>query len=352
MSLSNSKKTITQPYTILQISGENNKIKICSHIQKLDLKGNNNTIDGNDQNCKIDSIKINGNNNKAFLNQNCANVRQNVHGGINSISIGNTFPGINIHNDFIINNGNNRINNFNQAMDIFNMFGLNYMNMFNNMNYMFNMNNNSNNNYRNNNLNNYNMNNNNINNNNMNNNNLNNYMVNNIYSNNNFPNNNNLNNFRVNNNDWNNNFSNNNRVINHSNNNLNNNINNNRSNNNNNRNIQNCSNNNSNNNRTIKLKDIKNSIMASINVNTMSDFDKKKLELTLEMDEYQYKHIQKYESRKETECAICLNDFLGPDIIKAFYKCEHIFHKVCLLDWLKKSDSCPLCKHNLKDDIK
>ena len=88
------------------------------------------------------------------------------------------------------------------------------------------------------------------------------------------------------------------------------------------------------------------------NGGNLSEYDKKKKQLILEMDEYQYKHIQKYNSRKETKCVICLNEFLGLDIIKAFYKCEHIFHKVCLLDWLKKSDSCPLCKHNLKDDIK
>ena len=87
------------------------------------------------------------------------------------------------------------------------------------------------------------------------------------------------------------------------------------------------------------------------NGGNLSEYDKKKKQLILEMDEYQYKHIQKYDSRKETECAICLNEFIGVDIIKAFYKCEHIFHKSCLLDWLKKSDSCPLCNHNLKDDI-
>ena len=87
------------------------------------------------------------------------------------------------------------------------------------------------------------------------------------------------------------------------------------------------------------------------NDNNLSDFDKKKQDLFLEMDEYQYKHIQKYESRKETECAICLEQFKGIDIIKAFYKCEHIFHKVCLQKWLKRSNLCPLCKHDLTEDI-
>ena len=82
------------------------------------------------------------------------------------------------------------------------------------------------------------------------------------------------------------------------------------------------------------------------------EFDRKKQQLILEMDEFQYKHILKYDSRKETKCSICLNEFDRTDIIKSFYKCEHIFHKSCLLNWLKKSNICPLCKHDLKDDIK
>ena len=88
------------------------------------------------------------------------------------------------------------------------------------------------------------------------------------------------------------------------------------------------------------------------NNNNLSDFEKKKHDLFLEMDEYQYKHIERYdESRKETECAICLEDFKGIDIIKAFYKCQHIFHKKCLENWLKRSNCCPLCKHDLTEDI-
>ena len=106
------------------------------------------------------------------------------------------------------------------------------------------------------------------------------------------------------------------------------------------------------NNKRPNLREIENSIMTSVNLSNLSDFEKKKLELTLEMDEYQYKHIQKYESRKKKECAICLEKFLGTDIIKAFYKCVHIFHKKCLLNWLKKNNKCPLCKHDLSDDIK
>ena len=36
------------------------------------------------------------------------------------------------------------------------------------------------------------------------------------------------------------------------------------------------------------------------------------------MDEYQYKHIQKYENREGKECANYLGDFQCIDIIKPF----------------------------------
>ena len=342
------------------IDGTNSEIKICSHINNLLISGYNNDIDGTDPNCKIEKLEVKGSNNTVKLNRNCSNVQKNIASS----------------NELIIEgfNGNNGINNFNQAMDTFNYFTMNSTNGFtinitntvggvnvtsnmnimsntNNMNNMNNMNNNMYNNMNNpmnNNMNSYirnlfnNMNNNMYNNNMNNNSNMNNNMYNNNMNNNrnitiNFYNNNmnsNINNRNMNNNIYNNNMNNNS--------NMNNNFNNNNMNNN---------SNNRENNRT-NLRDIKNSIMASVNMNNLSDFEKKKLELTLEMDEYQYKHIQKYESRKETKCAICLEDFKGPDIIKAFYKCEHIFHKKCLLDWLKKNNKCPLCNHDLSDDIK
>ena len=112
-----------------------------------------------------------------------------------------------------------------------------------------------------------------------------------------------------------------------------------------------------NNNEEQKKNDAKINIFASTkpgeeDYSNLTDHERKIRQLFLEMDEYQYKHIQKYESRKETECAICLEEFKGTDMIKAFYKCEHIFHKNCLRDWLKKQVVCPLCKHDLEDDIK
>ena len=42
--------------------------------------------------------------------------------------------------------------------------------------------------------------------------------------------------------------------------------------------------------------------------------------------------------------------YKGSDIIKEF-PCKHIFHKKCLLKWLKQSNKCPLCKHDITEDV-
>ena len=109
-------------------------------------------------------------------------------------------------------------------------------------------------------------------------------------------------------------------------------------------------NSNQNNNANVAQNNIYNSNVL-FNTQNLSDFDKKKDDLFVEMDQYQYKHIQKYDSRRETECAICLEESKRNDIIKEFYKCKHIFHKDCLKNWLKRSNVCPLCKHDLTDEI-
>ena len=117
-------------------------------------------------------------------------------------------------------------------------------------------------------------------------------------------------------------------------------------------NMGNTNSNSNNNNMNYNANQLKKSIKASVNMKNFSDFEKKKLDLILDMDEFQFKNMQKYGNRKETECIICSEKFKGIDIIKAFYKCGHIFHKKCLLDWLKKNNNCPSCNHDLSDDIK
>ena len=76
----------------------------------------------------------------------------------------------------------------------------------------------------------------------------------------------------------------------------------------------------------------------------------KKNKFILELDEFQYKHVKKYSTIKEDKCAICLQKYKGVDIIKEF-PCKHIFHKICILKWIKNSNKCPLCKYDITNDV-
>ena len=47
------------------------------------------------------------------------------------------------------------------------------------------------------------------------------------------------------------------------------------------------------------------------------------------------------------ECNICLDEFNIGDLI-SFLPCFHFFHFICLKDWTKKSNKCPICKVEIK----
>ncbi len=79
-------------------------------------------------------------------------------------------------------------------------------------------------------------------------------------------------------------------------------------------------------------------------------FLKKKNQFILELDEFQFKHLKKYSALREDKCPICLVKYKSSDIIKEF-SCKHIFHKNCIFKWLKTSNVCPICKHDLTEEI-
>ena len=79
-------------------------------------------------------------------------------------------------------------------------------------------------------------------------------------------------------------------------------------------------------------------------------FIEKKKKFILELDEFQFKHLKKYSALKEEKCPICLQKYKGADMIKEF-PCKHIFHKHCILKWIKTSNKCPLCKYDFNNDV-
>ncbi|CAD8063741.1 unnamed protein product [Paramecium primaurelia] len=55
--------------------------------------------------------------------------------------------------------------------------------------------------------------------------------------------------------------------------------------------------------------------------------------------------IDKQQSYKPQECSICLMDIQLNDQ-KGILQCCHVFHKICLQQWQKKSKLCPVCRFN------
>ena len=43
------------------------------------------------------------------------------------------------------------------------------------------------------------------------------------------------------------------------------------------------------------------------------------------------------------ECSVCLSQYNKNDLI-LILPCQHIYHKVCVIEWLKRNSTCPLCK--------
>lgn len=61
-------------------------------------------------------------------------------------------------------------------------------------------------------------------------------------------------------------------------------------------------------------------------------------------EERGYKRIQYKQNKKfPTMCAVCLEEFSHNEYI-AMCRCAHCFHMICLLQWLKHRNFCPMCK--------
>jgi hypothetical protein len=50
-----------------------------------------------------------------------------------------------------------------------------------------------------------------------------------------------------------------------------------------------------------------------------------------------------------TKCTVCLVEFEEGEGTRQM-PCGHLFHPRCILPWLEKTNSCPLCRHELPTD--
>ncbi|CAJ1952853.1 unnamed protein product [Cylindrotheca closterium] len=55
------------------------------------------------------------------------------------------------------------------------------------------------------------------------------------------------------------------------------------------------------------------------------------------------------EGEGEAECCVCLDKYEAGDTICASknQECTHVYHKDCVMDWLKNHNQCPLCRTDL-----
>lgn len=49
----------------------------------------------------------------------------------------------------------------------------------------------------------------------------------------------------------------------------------------------------------------------------------------------------------DSECIICLSEFVNGDRVRLLPKCNHGFHVRCIDKWLRSNSSCPKCRHCL-----
>lgn len=49
------------------------------------------------------------------------------------------------------------------------------------------------------------------------------------------------------------------------------------------------------------------------------------------------------------QCAVCLEEFLAGDEARRL-PCSHLYHTDCIMEWLKDSNTCPMCGHGLPAD--
>ncbi|KAJ3672191.1 hypothetical protein LUZ60_006912 [Juncus effusus] len=54
-------------------------------------------------------------------------------------------------------------------------------------------------------------------------------------------------------------------------------------------------------------------------------------------------------TEEEDDCPICLEEY-DKENPRYFTRCEHEFHLACLLDWMERSETCPVCDQILMID--
>ena len=66
--------------------------------------------------------------------------------------------------------------------------------------------------------------------------------------------------------------------------------------------------------------------------------------LNNELNEINNSFEPKIELKNSNECIICLEDLNLPQN-NTTLRCNHIYHTMCIHNWLRENNSCPICRH-------
>ncbi|KAK6146447.1 hypothetical protein DH2020_020316 [Rehmannia glutinosa] len=67
---------------------------------------------------------------------------------------------------------------------------------------------------------------------------------------------------------------------------------------------------------------------------------------------FTYSTVKDYRKEKYgLECAICLVEFEGNDVLRLLTTCYHVFHQECIDLWLESHKTCPVCRRNLDSPV-
>ncbi|KAG5524199.1 hypothetical protein RHGRI_031009 [Rhododendron griersonianum] len=63
---------------------------------------------------------------------------------------------------------------------------------------------------------------------------------------------------------------------------------------------------------------------------------------------FTYSSVKDYRKEKYgLECAICLSEFVGDDVLRLLTPCCHVFHQECIDLWFELHKTCPVCRRSL-----